>query len=185
MYFVAVVELMVCWFGWAYPFILKAPHRQKRDSVTVTTPTVIGLILEGAGILIAFARRLPGNYAPSTGRMAASMALGPIAAALAWTSVKHLGRQFRMRAGLYADHELVRSGPYRIVRHPIYASVLAMLLSTLLLLTPWEWIALALVFFIAGTEIRVRAEDDLLQTRFGDDFSKYKKDVSAYIPFLR
>jgi protein-S-isoprenylcysteine O-methyltransferase Ste14 len=38
---------------------------------------------------------------------------------------------------LYADHQLVRTGPYAVVRHPIYASLLAMLLATVVLLTPW------------------------------------------------
>jgi protein-S-isoprenylcysteine O-methyltransferase Ste14 len=72
-----------------------------------------------------------------------------------------------------------------VVRHPIYTSLLAILVSTLLLLTRWEWVAVSLALFVAGTEIRVRAEDSLLATRFGDEFSEYRKRVPAYVPFLR
>jgi protein-S-isoprenylcysteine O-methyltransferase Ste14 len=90
-----------------------------------------------------------------------------------------------VNAGLYEDHELVRSGPYGTVRHPIYSSVLAILLSTILLLTPWRWAAVSLAFFVAGTEIRVRTEDKLLASRFGREFTEYRKKVPAYVPFVR
>ena len=48
------------------------------------------------------------------------------------TGVGALGRQWRIDAGLNSDHELVQSGPYRIVRHPIYTSMLCLLLRR-----PW------------------------------------------------
>jgi protein-S-isoprenylcysteine O-methyltransferase Ste14 len=99
--------------------------------------------------------------------------------------VRHLGRQFRVHAGLYEDHELVTTGPYAIVRHPIYSSLLAILVSTLLLTTPWQWAVISLVLFIAGTEIRVYTEERLLASRFGERFFDYRKRVWAYVPYLR
>jgi protein-S-isoprenylcysteine O-methyltransferase Ste14 len=179
------VELIVCWLAWAYPFIFRAPHWQKRASITVSQPTLIGLFLEILGISAAFVFRFPPDSPPDTARVAASMILGVLAALLSWTSVRHLGRQFRLRAGLYEDHELVRTGPYAVVRHPIYASLLAMLICTLLLLTPWQWCAVSLAVFLAGTEIRVRAEDRLLESRFQEVFRKYQRNVPAYLPFVR
>ncbi len=180
-----MVELLVCWFAWGYPFIIRAPHRQKRQSVANRGATLAGLALECAAITIAWIERLPLNHQPGTVRMIGSMICGPVAAVLAWGAVKHLGRQFRLQAGLYVDHELVRTGPYGKVRHPIYASLLAILLSTLLLLTKPLWIAVSLALFIAGTEIRIRAEDRLLASRFGAEFEAYRKTVPAYIPFVR
>lgn len=179
------IELLVWWCLWAYPFIFRAPHKQKRESITVATPTRIGLLLECAAILVAFVFRTPADNSPGAWRIAASIICGPIAVALAWTSVAHLGRQFRIHAGLYHDHALVRTGPYAIVRHPIYASLLAMLLCTLFLLTPWPWFAVSLALFICGTEIRVYSEEALLESRFGEEFEVYRKAVPAYIPFVR
>lgn len=173
------------WSAWLYPFIFRAPHKQRRESITVAGPTRIGLLLECTAILLAFVFRMPSNYPASVWRMAASAVCGAIAVALAWTSVTHLGRQFRIHAGLYHDHALVKTGPYAIVRHPIYASLLAALLCTLLLLTPWQWIAISLALFICGTEIRVRSEEQLLASRFGAEFESYRKAVPAYIPFVR
>ena len=179
------VELMVCWFAWAYPFIFRAPHFQKRASVTASKPSIVGLFLECLAIFTAFAFRLPPETGPGTARVAASLVFAGMAAVLSWTSVQHLGRQFRVRAGLYEDHELVRAGPYALVRHPIYASLLAALLCTLLLLTPWQWGLASLALFLAGTEIRVRTEDRLLASRFHQRFVEYRKKVPAYVPFLR
>jgi protein-S-isoprenylcysteine O-methyltransferase Ste14 len=179
------LELIVFWLAWAYPFIFRAPHVQKRESITVAAPTRVGLLLECGAILIAFVFRMPPGHPPGVWRIAASMLCGATAVVLAWTSVTHLGRQFRIHAGLYHDHALVRTGPYAIVRHPIYASLLAMLLCALLLLTPWQWFPISLAVFICGTEIRVHSEEQLLASRFGDQFEAYRKRVPAYIPFVR
>jgi protein-S-isoprenylcysteine O-methyltransferase Ste14 len=45
-------------------------------------------------------------------------------------------------------------------------------------------LVVSLIFFIIGTEIRVRTEEKLLASHFGEEFQKYKKNVPAYIPFL-
>src|ERR1035441_4095006 len=179
------IELIVGWFAWFYPFVFRAPHSQKRASITASGPTLAGLFFEILGIALAFLLRLPPTSAPGVARIAASWIFAALAVVIAWTSVTHLGRQFRIRAGLYTDHQLVRTGPYAIVRHPIYASLLSMLLCTLLVLTPWQWMPLALAAFLLGTEIRVRTEDRLLRSRFGDEFRAYQRKVPAYIPFVR
>jgi protein-S-isoprenylcysteine O-methyltransferase Ste14 len=179
------VELMVCWFAWIYPFLFRAPHFQKRPSVTASRPSLAGLFLEGLGIFIAFVFRLPPDHPPGTPRVAASLIFAALAAVLSWSSVHHLGRQFRIQAGLYEDHQLVRSGPYAVVRHPIFVSLLAALLCTLLVLTPWQWCVVSLALFLAGTEIRIRTEERLLASRFPDEFPEYRRHVPAYLPFLR
>ena len=179
------IALGVCWLAWAWPFAFRAPHYQKRPSITAMGPTVAGLLLEVLAVAVALAFRLPSNHPPGPVRILASIAAGLISAALSWTAVKHLGRQFRVNAGLYEDHQLVRTGPYSIVRHPIYSSVLAILLSTILLLTPWRWAVVSLVLFVVGTEIRVRTEDHLLASRFPREFAEYRQQVPAYVPFVR
>jgi protein-S-isoprenylcysteine O-methyltransferase Ste14 len=60
-----------------------------------------------------------------------------------------------------------------------------MLVCTESILTPLRWAAVPLAVFIVGTEIRVRTEDKLLASRFGEAFQRYRKSVSAYIPFVR
>ena len=176
---------LVSWAVWWYPFFFLAPHNQKRASITATGPTRAGLFLECLAIFIAFFCRLPADPPPEWWRIAGSVVFVPVAVVLFFTSVRHLGRQFRINAGLYEDHQLVTGGPYAIVRHPIYTSLLAMLVSTLFLFTPWQWAVLSLALFIAGTEIRVYTEDGLLASRFGERFAAYRQRVPAYLPFVR
>jgi protein-S-isoprenylcysteine O-methyltransferase Ste14 len=63
--------------------------------------------------------------------------------------------------------------------------MLCLLLGTGLLLATLWMLAIALALFLAGTEIRVRIEDELLASRFGASFAQYKRAVPAYLPFVR
>ncbi len=144
-----------------------------------------GLLLECIAIAMANVIQLPVDIPRSPLRIVVSIISGILAAVASWTAVAHLGRQFRITAGLYHDHQLVTTGPYSRVRHPIYTSLLAILICTQALLTPLRWAAVSLALFIVGTEIRVHAEDGLLASRFGESFERYRKSVSAYIPFVR
>jgi len=108
-----------------------------------------------------------------------------LAGLLSWTATRALGRHLRFDAALGPDHQLVRSGPYRAIRHPIYTSMLCILLGTGFLITSLPILAAATLVCLAGTEIRVRVEDNLLASHFGDEFRAYRHAVSAYVPLLR
>jgi protein-S-isoprenylcysteine O-methyltransferase Ste14 len=62
--------------------------------------------------------------------------------------------------------------------------MLGMTLATLAAWTWWPMGIASLVFFIAGTEVRVRAEERLLAERFGAEFVEYRKKSWAFIPLL-
>jgi len=95
------IEILLCWVVWWYPFLFRAPHRQRRASITMVGPSRSGLLLETAGLLAALAFRVPFDAPLGTARAIAAMIPGPVAVVLGWTAVKHLGRQFRIQAGLY------------------------------------------------------------------------------------
>src|SRR4051794_12794549 len=101
----------VGWFAWLYPFIFRAPHNQQRQSITVSAPTRVGLLLEGLAIFFAFVFHMPLETAPGLIRGIVAVALAIGCTVMGWKAVVHLGRQFRVQAGLYHDHQLVRTGP--------------------------------------------------------------------------
>ena len=78
----------------------------------------------------------------------------------------------------------MQSGPYALVRNPIYTSMLLVLCATGIIVALWQFFLLALLLFVAGTEIRVRIEEKLLASRFGEQFQAYRRSVPAYLPFL-
>jgi len=181
----ARIVLAACWIAWCYPFLFRAPHRQNRPSITRKGATLAGLLLECSGISIAAAAGFASHAPPEWWRIALIVALSLPSIALAWSAVKHLGKQFRVNAGLYDDHELVRTGAYAVVRHPIYGSLFGMMLATIALATPWQWALPSVALYVSGTEIRVRTEDGMLASRFPQTFPAYRNSVRAYIPFLR
>lgn len=170
------------WLSWVLPFFLV--NKQKQAAKTIDKRARWGIILEG----VAYALLWQGHFwkmLPPPWRLALSIAFFVLAVLLSWTGSRALGRQWRVDAGLTADHQLVTSGPYRIVRHPIYTSMLCVLLATGFLITPWWLFVPSLLLFIVGTEIRIRIEEKLLAAQFGEGFAAFRRRVPAYIPFLR
>ena len=178
----AYATLAAGWLIWVTPFFLA--KRNTQPAKEVDRRARWGVVLVG----IAYALLWQGKFwerSMSAWRMALSVFFLLLASILSWTGARALGRQWRIDAGLSSDHELVISGPYRVVRHPIYTSMLCLLLGTGLMVTPLPLLVVSVLVFIAGTEIRVRIEDRLLTSRFKDKFLDYQRSVPAYIPFLK
>ena len=179
MYRAGQIALVVFWILWAWPFLAFKARAPKREAEVTVNASRWGIGLQMAGYFIAWFHFSSPRPWPL---LAIALLLASIAVVLSWTGIRSLGKQLRIHAGLYSDHELIRSGPYRIVRHPIYAGMLLMYLATALIMSIWPVFLAGLVLFIAGTEIRVRIEDRLLASRFGKEFERYKAEVPAYLP---
>lgn len=143
-----------------------------------------GLLLEGVGLGMIWIFRRPHPDGVPGWLLLAALALMAVSTLLGWAALRRLGRQWRVRAVVTDDHELITGGPYALVRHPIYASLLGMLLATGALLAHGWALTAGLAVFLAGTEMRVRAEDRILARRFPEQFADYQRRVRAYIPFL-
>jgi protein-S-isoprenylcysteine O-methyltransferase Ste14 len=81
------------------------------------------------------------------------------------------------------DHELVRAGPYRFVRHPIYTGLLVMALGTAIEIGRLRcWIGLAVVG--VGFWIKLKQEERLLRRHFPDEYPVYERQVKALVPWV-
>ena len=179
------VELAVCWIAWTLAFV-KPRKRAAGAKKNVTAPVSrwgIFLVMLGYACIWAFVR--PVGFEKSAASLIASMMIAPPSVVLVWMAARHLDKQWRFEAALSEDHKLITTGPYRWLRNPIYASMLGMLLATGFAKTWWPLLVAGVIFFVMGTEIRVRAEERLLANRFGEEFEKYKATTPAYLPFLR
>ena len=176
--YLILVGGVVAWFA---PFV--PAHQKSGPAKVVNRQSRWGVLFQFAALTLLWQGHFWEHSLPAW-RTELSVALFIAAAALSWTSSRALRGQLRIDAGLGADHKLVRSGPYRLVRHPIYTSMLFVICAIAVIVTPWPLFLGSLILFIVGTEIRVRTEEKLLASRFGDEFADYKRAVSAYIPFL-
>ena len=173
-----VIVGIIAWFT---PFVFA--HRKTTSASTVDKRSRWGMLLQ----LAAFTLLWQGHFwtrqlAPW--RLIVCIVCFGLAALLSWTSSRALGRELRIDAALGANHQLIRSGPYAVVRNPIYTSMLLVDCAIGVVITPWQLFIPSLLLFILGTEIRVRTEEALLSGRFGEEFRNYKNSVPAYIPFL-
>ncbi len=182
---VALIEVVFCLIAWSLAFVGARKRAAGQKKVASAPLSKWGIILEVGGFALACADVRPVGFEKSGSSLITSMVLGPFSVALAWMAARQLGKQWRFEAALCEDHELIQTGPYRWVRHPIYASMLSMLLAVGAARTWWPMFIGALILFLTGTEIRVRAEDRLLSERFQETFTAYRSRVCAYIPFIR
>ena len=98
-----------------------------------------------------------------------------------WARV-HLGKNWSGRPTMKVDHELVTSGPYRFVRHPIYTGMIVALFGSGLVGGPsWFLIfILASIVFLA----RIPVEERFMMELFPAQYPEYKKRTKALIPFV-
>jgi protein-S-isoprenylcysteine O-methyltransferase Ste14 len=95
-----------------------------------------------------------------------------------------MGKNWSIVARVRSDHELVRSGPFAIVRHPIYLALLLYLLAMAVAFGHFAQLLVAVPVYCAGTIVRIREEEKLLRAQFGDAHARYVREVPAFIPFV-
>lgn len=167
---------------WCVPFPLA--WRRGGSILQVVKSARWGVALECLGYSLLW----QGSFwqrSPALWQTGGSIAFFVLACLLSWSGALVLGKHFRVDAAIGQEHELVRSGAFGIVRHPIYTSMLCVLLGTGLLLATLPLMVLGVAVFLAGTEIRVRVEDRLLAERFGESFQDYRRSVPSYLPFVK
>jgi len=82
------------------------------------------------------------------------------------------------------NHNLVTTGIYHFIRHPMYASQLLFVLAQMLLLQNWLAGPTGLLFFIPFYILRVRAEEKMMLDTFDDEYRVYMQNVGRILPKL-
>jgi protein-S-isoprenylcysteine O-methyltransferase Ste14 len=96
---------------------------------------------------------------------------------------RHLGANWSGVPSLKKGHTLITSGPYSVVRHPIYTGILfGVVGSALVLGTNTSLIVIFLTILFVG--IKIHQEEGLMRDQFGDEHRDYQKRVKTIIPWL-
>jgi protein-S-isoprenylcysteine O-methyltransferase Ste14 len=94
-----------------------------------------------------------------------------------------LGRNWSAKVTIKQDHQLMLSGPYAVVRHPIYSGFLLALLGSALALGEVRGLLAVALAFVTWW-FKSRLEENFMQQRFGGEYAAYKRRVKALIPFV-
>lgn len=181
---------LVAWLAWAVSWTVAALWSGKtvRKPATPMTWLYRFLLLVGAGLLYYRTARwlgaerlfhvgLDGGYA-----LAGVAVLGFI---FAWWARIHLGRLWSGSVTLKEGHHVVESGPYAIVRHPIYTGLLLAVIATAVALATVPSL-LSVAFIVAGIWLKARIEENWLCSELGEgQYDSYRKRVPMLVPFLK
>jgi protein-S-isoprenylcysteine O-methyltransferase Ste14 len=188
-YPLALNIISFCWMLFAVIWLLAAFATKRtvyQESRMQRLRYMIPILL--GGFLLAKGRRLSD---PLNHRVI------PHVEALAWTGVAlciaglifciwarfTLGRNWSGVVTLKGGHELITSGPYALVRHPIYTGLLTMFVATVIVLGHVAGI-IAMPFVFVSFWIKLRYEEKLMSEKFPNEYAAYQQRVKRLIPFV-
>ncbi|HET7750535.1 MAG TPA: isoprenylcysteine carboxylmethyltransferase family protein [Terriglobales bacterium] len=96
---------------------------------------------------------------------------------------QHLGSNWSSAVTIKQGHELITTGPYALVRHPIYTGILTGFLGTAIALSQVRGvIGFVLVFFVLWSKLRL--EEEWMRSQFGETYANYAHRTAALVPYL-
>jgi protein-S-isoprenylcysteine O-methyltransferase Ste14 len=178
--------MWLSWVGywWAASFNVKTTARREplHSRLSHIVPLTLAFVLlfpESSPIQVLGERFLPVAVWPFW--VGAALTLAGLLFTV-WARV-HLGRNWSGTVTVKQGHDLVTSGPYRLVRHPIYTGLLLALVG--FALARGEWRGVVAVALAGGSFWRkLRIEERWMREQFGAVYEEYSRRVSALIPFV-
>jgi protein-S-isoprenylcysteine O-methyltransferase Ste14 len=96
---------------------------------------------------------------------------------------QHLGRNWSSAVTIKQSHELITTGPYALVRHPIYTGILTGFLGTAIALSQVRGVVgFVLIFVVFWAKLRI--EEEWMSSQFGETYAIYAHQTAALVPFL-
>lgn len=180
---------VLLWVGWWVSWLLAAFWRERAAKQPPRRSQIVYRVLAASGVVLLFDRVVP----PLDVRLWrwpspvdwALVAVSACGFAFTWWARIHLGKLWSSNVGRKADHRIVDTGPYAIVRHPIYTGIIIASLGTALLrATAAAWIGVVLL--TVGWYVKARLEERFLREQLGpDNYDAYARRVPMLLPFTR
>jgi protein-S-isoprenylcysteine O-methyltransferase Ste14 len=179
-------DLWIVWIVLWLCFALRSKKTQRRESVrSILSYAVFSWI----GAYLIFYRNSLGRWGQCNvlplGKWISctSVVLVALGFAITFWARVILGDNWSGTVTVKVDHTLIRSGPYRWVRHPIYSGLLLSIFGAMIALDQWRGFVALPLLWIAFTIKRLKEERFMRQT-FGDQYAEYSKTTGAIVPLL-
>ena len=180
------IALMLLWIGSeaVYDRRRSGDRKRTRDRGSLR---LLHATLGGAGALALLLAWLGiGRFGPEWRTPLLWLGCALMAAGLllrAW-SVNVLAEHFTVDVAIRPGHELIRSGPYRLLRHPSYTGLLLTFLGFALALgSAWSLLLIAVVV-TSALVWRIRVEEAVLRSAFPEAYPAYARETKRLVPFL-
>jgi protein-S-isoprenylcysteine O-methyltransferase Ste14 len=180
---------IVAWYMIRRPFERRAKRVRVVDNHR-SWPDMIGLAaaLVGQGVVpgvyVVTGEPAAADYPVHTWAIALGVILFCIGLWLFRRTHKELGKNWSITLEIRDNHKLVDSGPYALVRHPMYSSFLLLALGQIFLLPNWVAGFAGLLGFATLFFLRVRKEERMMLETFGSSYGDYMKMTKRVIPYL-
>ncbi len=160
-----------------------APRRPSSAMDRGTYPVIaIGLAVSLLFDLFALAAGWTAH--PSVLLVALGLGISAAGLALRGWALRTLGRFFTMPITIAPDHQIVRTGPYRWLRHPAYTGGFLTVLGLPVILGSWPALVVTLCACTSVYVYRIRIEEAALLRRFGDAYREYSASTNRLFPGL-
>jgi protein-S-isoprenylcysteine O-methyltransferase Ste14 len=94
-----------------------------------------------------------------------------------------LGENWSARVTRKIGHELIRTGPYAYVRHPVYSGLSLAVAGTALFIGEWRGLV-ALVLVLVAESLKAKREEQFMLAEFGENYQQYQQETGFLIPRL-
>jgi len=92
-----------------------------------------------------------------------------------------LANYYSFTVEIQKGHKLITTGPYKRVRHPLYAATLLFLTGQILISDNWLFLVIVLAM-VPGLYVRMRKEEQMMIEEFGDEYRDYMKQTGRLLP---
>ncbi len=179
----------VLWIAFSIYWQIKAVHTKANRRIEPVASRILRVVIFLIAIILLSTTRIPlrwlylqiwpvGLWPFWLG--AAVMIAGLLFAV--WAR-EHLGSNWSRSITIKQGHELISTGPYAKVRHPIYTGILAGFLGTAIALSEVRgFIVFVLVFLIFWRKLRM--EEQWMRSQFGETYAAYARHTAALVPYL-
>jgi protein-S-isoprenylcysteine O-methyltransferase Ste14 len=177
------IAVLALWVIWSIRTKATRSREGVWSALSYRVPTIAAYVLMFSNALPMAWLRVP-VFSKTSSVEILGIAVTVAGLGLAIWARGYLGGNWSSTVTVKVGHELVRSGPYRWVRHPIYSGLILAMLGTALERREWRgWLAVALLYF--GFALKSRIEERTMKGEFGAAYDEYRRRTGAILPRLR
>ena len=112
----------------------------------------------------------------------AGLVLFIISCLIRWWGFNSIGKFFNPRVAIYNNHQLITTGAYRYIRHPLYLGSLISFIAIPMIFNSWGALLIVLFTTVPALNYRIKVEEQLMSKHFGEDYRSYMKTTKKIIP---